>query len=259
MYQAPTAPQNVGGVLDNGFALFRVSIGVVFVLAVISGLISAPFERLAQAVVAGEPGLGAYALALAMGIVVMVLSTLFTAAIVWLIDRIGAGDRPRTSEAFAVGLRRVPALIGAGILYVLAVTVGLVLLILPGIFAGVALMFFFTAIIVDGKGAIAGLQYSWQLVRGNWWRTAGLALIIMVVLLLLYLVIGIVVGIVVALGTDAVLEEGQLPWYVDFIVTPLITGVVAPLAYALFLSVYGDLKLRREGGDVAERPAAVEA
>ncbi|MBN1240511.1 MAG: hypothetical protein JXB36_18555 [Gammaproteobacteria bacterium] len=259
MYRSPSAPQSIGGVLDAGFALFRESFKSVFFLAVAGGLVSAPANRILQAVVADGPGFTTYVNALLITAVMVVVTTLFMAVIVWLIDRIGGGERPAISQAFAAALRRVPALIGAGILYFLAVMVGTLLLLVPGIWVGVALLFFYMAIIVDGRGPIEGLGYSWQLVRGNWWRTAALVTIISIVLMILYLLLGIVVGVVVALGTDVSIETGELPWYIDFIATPLITGVVGPLGYALFMSVYRDLKLRREGGDIAERIAAAEA
>jgi len=51
----------------------------------------------------------------------------------------------------------------------------------------------------------------------------------------------------------------QLPWQIDFIVTPLISGVLTPLFYALLMAVYADSKLRNEGADIAERIAAAEA
>ena len=259
MYQAPTAPQSIGGVLDGGFALFRDSFRTVFLLAVAGGLISAPANRVMQSVASNGPGFATLAIVALVVVVLLALTLLFMAAIVRLIDRIGSGEQPSVPEAFRLAARCVPALILAGIIYSVAVMIGFVLLLVPGIWLGVALVFFYMAIILDGKGPIEGLRYSWQIVRGNWWRTAALLTIISIVLSVLYMLLAIVVGIVVALGTDVSLESGALPWYVDYIVTPLITGLVGPLGYALFMSVYRDLKLRREGGDIAERIAAAEA
>jgi hypothetical protein len=259
MYQPPTAPQRIGGVLDDGFALFRASIKSTFLVAVAGGLLSAPLNRATQSAVVEGASAGGLATVLLMSLGVIAVTTIFMGAIVWMIDRIGQGGRPAIGEALNVGMRRLPALLVAGIIYGLALIVGLALLIVPGLFIGVALLFFYVAVVVERKGPIEGLQYSWQLVRGHWWRTAALVTIITIVLMILYILLGIVAGIVVALGTDFSLESGEMPWYIDFIVSPLIVGVVGPLGYALFMSVYRDLKLRREGGDIAERLAAAEA
>lgn len=244
MYQAPIAPQPIGGVLDGGFSLFRVAIAPVFVLAVAGALVSAPFNRAVQSIVANQPGLTGYVIVMLLVVGVLAVTTIFTGAVVSAIDRVAGGGRQSIPDALIVGLKRMPALLVSGVVYFLAVFVGMFLLIVPGIFVGIALLFFYMAVVVDDKGPIEALQYSWQLVRGNWWRTAALVLIILIVLLLLYFLLGIVAGIVIVLGTDYSIEAGESPWFVDYIVSPLIVGVVGPLGYALFMSVYRDLKLR---------------
>ena len=47
-----------------------------------------------------------------------------------------------------------------------------------------------------------------------------------------------------------------MPWYVTLIVEPALSAVIAPLTYALMLSIFYDLRLRHEGGDLAARIAA---
>jgi hypothetical protein len=44
----------------------------------------------------------------------------------------------------------------------------------------------------------------------------------------------------------------------DYIIAPLFQVVLSPLFYALPMAVYNDLKLRREGSDLAARIAAAE-
>ena len=99
------------------------------------------------------------------------------------------------------------------------------------------------------------LSYSRGLVRGHWWRTAALLTITGIIVLVLYLILGIVAGIAVATNPDA-LETGAAPWYIDFVLAPLMAGVVTPLLYSLMFAAYYDLKVRHEGGDLAERIAA---
>jgi hypothetical protein len=46
---------------------------------------------------------------------------------------------------------------------------------------------------------------------------------------------------------------------IDLIVTPVVSAFGTPLIYGLGLAIYYDLRLRREGGDIAERIAAATA
>jgi hypothetical protein len=68
-------------------------------------------------------------------------------------------------------------------------------------------------------------------------------------------VLVLVVGVLV-FSNPASLATGQAPWYVDFVAGPVLSAVAGPLTYALVLSIYYDLKTRREGGDLAARIAA---
>jgi membrane protein implicated in regulation of membrane protease activity len=110
--------------------------------------------------------------------------------------------------------------------------------------------------VLERLGPFAGLSRSRQLVRGHWWRTAALVTVIAIIISVIYVILGIVAGIIVAFNPDQVLEAGALPWYVDFVVNPLLSGVTTPLAYSLFIATYYDLRNRHEGGDIAERIAA---
>jgi hypothetical protein len=59
-----------------------------------------------------------------------------------------------------------------------------------------------------------------------------------------------------ALTNPEVLVAGQTPWWIQFVVSPLLSAVAIPLSYSLYLAIYHDLRLRHEGGDLAARIAA---
>ncbi|HVS22507.1 MAG TPA: hypothetical protein VMU03_02185, partial [Gammaproteobacteria bacterium] len=67
--------------------------------------------------------------------------------------------------------------------------------------------------------------------------------------------LGAVAGVIVALN-PSVLVAGQLPWYFNVIVGPLVSTIAVPLMYSLLLSIYYDLRSRHDGGDLAARIAA---
>ena len=254
MYTLATAPQSIGGVLDSGFQLFRASLSRTFVLAAVGTLLSAPLNIAAQGLVP-DPDTG-LVIAVALGALVLIALTLtVTAAVIARIDAIAHGSDLSMGAALALGARRAPALFGAGFCYGLIVAVGLVLLIIPGLIFMVSLVFALYGVVTERLGPIASLSYSRGLVRGHWWRTAALLTIATIIVLVLYVILGIIVGIAVATNPDT-LETGAAPWYIDFVLAPLMAGVVTPLLYCLIFAAYYDLKVRHEGGDLAERIAA---
>jgi hypothetical protein len=254
MYEVPTGPQSIGGVLDSGFRLYKASLGRTFALALVASLLFAPVNRLSLEDFGDAAG---FWLA---GILVGVFATLVLyGAIIARIAAVANGGDIATEAALAIGLRRSLILFLAYFAYLLATLGGLLLLIIPGIYLMVSLAFGMFAVIVDRKGPIASLSYSHQTVRGHWWRTAGLLTIIGVMLLAFTVLVTILTTLPIFMNPQPVFDRSAVPWYIDYIVSPLLSGVFTPLWCALFLAAFSDLKLRHEGGDLAARIAAAAA
>ncbi len=77
-------------------------------------------------------------------------------------------------------LRKLPTLLAAGFIYMLIVTPAS-LLIVPGIYLGVRLLFFSYAILIDNESAMGSLKKSWSIVKGNWLRTFALLAVFAVI------------------------------------------------------------------------------
>ncbi len=86
----------------------------------------------------------------------------------------------RLKDALLFTLRKLPALLAAGFIYMLIVTPAS-LLIVPGIYLGVRFLFFNYAILVDNESAIGSLKKSWNIVKGNWLRTFALLAVFAVI------------------------------------------------------------------------------
>jgi hypothetical protein len=171
-------------------------------------------------------------------------------------DAVAHGGTIPAGEAIALGARRVPALIAVSILYSLALAVGFLLLVVPGFIVSGWWVFAMPVVVTQRLGPFASMGYSRDLVRGHWWRTAVLLTIVVIVMLVVYVAIGLFTGIVAAFGGGGALTPGEVPWYVDFLVGPVMAAVVTPFFYSMFLSIMYDLQVRREGGDLAARIAA---
>lgn len=82
-------------------------------------------------------------------------------------------DRELRDEAVAFGdavsevLGRLLSLLGIFIVYVIAVGIGFLLLVLPGIYLGARLILAFPACVLDEKGISDSLSISWEVANGN--------------------------------------------------------------------------------------------
>jgi zinc-ribbon domain len=105
------------------------------------------------------------------------------------------GQRLTIREALGHAYRRFWSLLGAGILVVLIVAVGFIALIIPGILFVTWYAYTTPAIMLENKGALAGMSASKAFGRDKKWSTITL----LVVFFLVYLVVGII-GDILSLG-----------------------------------------------------------
>ena len=127
--------------------------------------------------------------------IMMLVNTGLFALMISIFGRVMAGDR----TWLKVGLRRgfvrlLPALVGM-IIYTLAVMVGGVLLVIPGLMAMLLLYIMLPLIVIDGVNPFAAVKASWKLTWGNAWRLLGAVLLVFLPFLIVYFFIGMTVGI----------------------------------------------------------------
>lgn len=246
MYQAATSPQSIGGVLDDGFRLFRASLPQVVVLAFVGTLVGQVPNMLVA-----EPMADVGTMVLVAVVASLVLSLGFYGAVVGRINGVAQQQPLSLGEALLLGLRRLLPLLAVTILYMIILILGFLLLLIPGIIFGLSLMFSFYIVLLEGKGPLAGLAESHRLVWGNWWRTLVIVSVASVIVLAAYLLVLFAVGIVFAMGDSADFDERLR--IVEMVFTPVLGAVAGPLFYALSLAAYHDLKLRRSGADLEAR------
>ncbi len=97
------------------------------------------------------------------------------------------GEASLPGGATVAGMK-YPVFLVASLLVGLIGGLGFIALIIPGIFLGIKLFYYDCAILIEDAGIIGSLKRSWQVVRGNWWRTFGLHLIFMLPISLLFII-----------------------------------------------------------------------
>jgi hypothetical protein len=271
MYQKPTVPRPIGGVLDDTLQLFKASMPYCWLPSLLTGLVGAvlsyyitrampvtaspiaPAELWARyRTLFGTFGIW-YLLVIAVDLVLYALLIVNVAAV-------SRGESPTFGDSLARAARRAPALFAASLLFAIAIVIGLVLLIIPGLYVWNRLQLYIVPVVAETQGPGESLAGSWSLVGGNWWRTAAVVSVIFVILIVLELVVGVLVGILAGIGGGAVTSAAELAVrtsLISIVAGTLVNIITLPLVIAAFVALYQDLLLRKGGGDLEARLGAL--
>ena len=182
---------DVGGTLREVFEIYRDKAGVLLPVAFWLGLIAAIASALAGEDVALST------IPLVLSIVVM---TLYEGMVVGLVRDLQDGrSDPSAGELIRSAVPVLLPLIGAGILLVLALAVGFILLVVPGLVMLAVWAVIAPAIVVERTGVIDAFGRSHDLVRGNGWRVFAVVIASLVITVTAALALG-AVAIAVANG-----------------------------------------------------------
>ena len=243
-----TKPMDLGAILDGSFSLYRrhfaVLVGSVGILTVPLALLAIPF--------------GPYALLLT------VLAGLITPAVgALVVGDVAVGREPTIGGVWSRLGRLILPLVLTGILVWFVVALGTLLLIIPGVLFYVWFALSAQAIAIEDRRYAGAMGRSRELVSGSWWRVFGILIVIGLVTgfasQIVAQFISALLGVVGVNGGFDLLHPSQsgsassLPAVLSSTVASLLIGPISALAAAL---LYFDLRLRKEGTDIA---AAVEA
>jgi hypothetical protein len=266
MYARPTAPLTIGGVIDDAIRLYRESFSRCWIpallLALMGGLLALWLTAPAlDSVNRGNPAelMRFYGQPRIYGLYLIqtVLNAALYGALFLAQDGATGGAVHSLGDAFGGGFARIGGAVLAVILFGLIVGVGFVLLLLPGFYFLGALCLWPVALYIDGAGAIESLRVSRALTRGYWWRTSAILTVAFIIILVFSTVIGLLAGVTVAVSR---FRTDPTPGLIGIQIITMIANVfIFPMYSAILLSTYRDLKLRREGGDLADRLGALPA
>jgi hypothetical protein len=279
----PSRPQSVGEILDSGFRIFGATLAKCWPYAAGAMLIgqlpaiyAVTTHRAAlEKALLFDPRDRLGWLLLAVAIVGAV--TLTNALILRQYELVSG--KPLAGSALGIGARRVGGMLLIGLLVALAacacaLPIGLaagavagllsglsapligatvvIVALLPASWLFVRWMYAGWGYLLTERGAIESLRYSWRLTRGSFWRLTVILSVALVLLLVVYLLSFVITGVTSVLfgyrDVAVVTAAGT-------VVVILVRVVVSPFYTALALATYGDLAVRKEGADLAQRIA----
>lgn len=185
---------------------------------------------------------------LALGFVALLASFLATGVGVRAVASAYLGQKPSIRESFAYIGRRAHSLLWISFLSLIIVVLGLIALVIPGIYLWVTFIAAVPIVVLEGVKGTKAISRSYNLTQGRWWPTfgawfVGVFLIPVVLAVATVFVLGLAAsGQDLANTTSFVMFENVLSTVASLIATPLQVAVITVL--------YFDLRVRKEAFDL---------
>lgn len=235
-----TRPRDLGDILSACFGLYRHHF---LVFATIALAVVVPLDVLTLGIVDGyltdydgEFSFGESGAAYTV-VYYLIATPLITAGHVHAVMEIGAGRRPAAGASLVKASTVLVALMLAVVLTSLGTLLGMIALIVPGIYLYVRWYVTAQSIVAEGRGPIEGMGRSGELVRDNWWRVFGISIVISLIGGIFSAVLGFPIG-----GLAAALDSGPLLVLGTIVSDAVVLSFVALGATMVFF----DLRARRE-------------
>jgi hypothetical protein len=264
MYTRPSAPRSIGGVLDDAVHLYRESLARCWPLSLLIALVAVlqSAQLLDLSVPTGGNAIASAQQTLALWqerlrspefwftqLAYAAVDSVLYAALIALINAAASRVMLSVPQALEFALRRAGRILLLTLILFVLVSAGCMLLLAPGIYLAGALQLSTTALIIEDAGAVRSMGISLRLIRGHWWRAVTLISVVLFIMLVFYGLGGLVVGL---LGLATNVLAGQL-------ITAAVNTLVLSALPAALIAMYYDLKLRKDGGDLAQRARALPA
>ena len=243
--QPQLRPLSLGEVLDVSFGLYRARFASLLLIAVVCRVVPI---LLAVYFEVSDPALTVLWPRLLGWLVSFVLVAIGVAASTYVVSEAYLGGELRATTALARALPLVGTLLGISLLTSLAVALGLVLLVVPGlIFLAGFLLSPVVAVIEGPSKSLAAMRRSWELSGGY----KGKLLLTVLVAFLLLSIPTIALGTLGGLFGSSTSAGAAGSEQLVFFVIPLVLQVlVYPFVYVVQTVLYYDLRVRKEGFDL---------
>ena len=211
----------LSGVLGEAWAMYRKFAAHLLAIAFVI--------YLAAAIIAGLLGLIGVIGALLGSIVEFIAAFLLQATLVKAVQDVRDGRADLSlSETVKAATPYIWTVVGASILAGIAITIGLILLIVPGLFLITIWAVIVPVIVLERAGVFASFGRSQQLVRGNGWHVFGTLVLVFIILFVVDFVLS-----VIFLALPYVWRSGLSTIVSGTLIAPFIALVVTLMYYRL--------------------------
>ena len=238
-YQRPAQPSIISNVVADGVRLFQASLRSLYVPAflflIIVGLAS-PVPTPSGGNEADPDFGGVFWIRC---VAWFVLSNYLFAFITAMVHYIASGAPQGVRSPLSIATRRLPVVLAVSTLYGVAAGIGMLFLIVPGVFLTVVLFASPILPITEGKGVLESAKRSYELVKGHWWRAFAIVLISTIAAVLMGLAAE-QIGVLLAgwfaseIAADTVLT----------VTYAALMAIIQPLCFCIMYALYIDLRLR---------------
>jgi len=235
-------PMEIGDIFDEAFTLYKKNFVTFFGIAAI---VYIPFEILSYMLIlsSAQPVQGqvdpTILLVALGGVLILMLSLNFTnAALTKAISDSHTGEQTSIGSAYGNILVRAFPLIITLLLVGLLVSIGYMLLIIPGILLTFMAVFVSQVFVVEDRRYFDAFSRSRELAKENWMRIFIIA------------IIGAVINGVVGFGSEwlgGMLSNSPV---ILGVITGLANSFVLPIVSAAYVLLYFDIRVRKEGFDL---------
>lgn len=177
------------------------------------------------------------------GLVCSAVAHLYAADIV-------ADRQPALGDHVGTAVRRLLSLVGIALATAVAVGIGTLLLVLPGIYLAVRLSLAPVACVVDGEGAVDSLSTSWTVAEGNLLKLFGITLATGLVSIAALAAVAVAGGFV-----EPILQQDRRALFTVLLVASPVSAVVNPVSQLAHARVYLE---NRDGTDEPDEDLTVQ-
>jgi uncharacterized membrane protein len=172
----------------------------------------------------------------------LVVTPIIAAICIYALHQIAAGERPSAGEVFVAGFEAFTPLFAAVLLAAVGIALGLILLIVPGVYLAIRWYFVPQAVVVEGARGAGALSRSGEIVQGFWWRTFGLVLLANVAVA--------IPGLLLLTPFTAIADStDRAVW--AMVGSAVTTSIVTPFVALFSTFLYYDLRARAEAPSAA--------
>lgn len=183
---------DIGSVLSEAWDLYKRFLWRFFLTALVVFVVLDLFSALADAA-AEDSLLAGFFWGLVAAVVTVIGYVLVQGALVVLASDVRDGRADRSLvDTYGAVWPRLPALISAGVIAGVLIAIGLLLLIVPGLYLLTIWSMIVPAIVLEGRSAGDSFGRSHDIVRGNGWNVFGLIVVVFLIVVVALTVIRLV-------------------------------------------------------------------